>query len=115
MARNEIGERPFARSHDSFDRINLRNGCEWPRSWPDQIAHLIVREPSETIDRRRDLRVTEIQLRLFHRRLVGFDICSARSRGSNGSIALLVADHFFLKQIDGALFVCLRFYLIGFV
>ena len=55
MARNEIGERPFARGDDSFDRIDLRNGCEWSRGWPDQIAYLIVSESSDAIDRRNDL------------------------------------------------------------
>src|SRR5205823_9444826 len=38
MAGNEIGERAFAGGHDSFDRIDLRNGCERSRTWPDQIA-----------------------------------------------------------------------------
>ena len=32
MTRNEIGKRPFAGGDDSFDRINLRHGCEWSRS-----------------------------------------------------------------------------------
>src|SRR6266513_971138 len=63
MARNEIGERPFARSHDSFDRINLRHGCEWSRTWPDQIADLIVGKSSDTINRGGNFRVTEIDLR----------------------------------------------------
>src|SRR4029077_2171338 len=35
MARNEIGPRPFANGHHGFDRINLRHGCEWSRTWPD--------------------------------------------------------------------------------
>ena len=40
MARNEIGERPFAGGDDSFDRINLRNCRERSRTWTDQIADL---------------------------------------------------------------------------
>ena len=76
MARNEIGERPFARSHDSFDRINLRHGCEWSRSWSDQIADLIVGKSNDTINRGGNFRVAEIDLSLFHRRFVCFHICS---------------------------------------
>src|SRR5262249_29891136 len=44
MPRNKIRERSFASRHDCFDRINLRHGCERSRSWPDQIADLIVRK-----------------------------------------------------------------------
>src|SRR5207302_7769474 len=95
--------------------INLRNGCEWSRTWPDQIAHLIVREPSNTVDRRGDLCITKIELRLFHRGFVGFDVCSARLGGGGGSIALLVADHFFVEQVHRAFFVRVCFYLVSFV
>ena len=75
MARNEIGKRPFAGGHDCFDRINLRHGGEWSRSWPDQIADLIVGKSNHTVNRGGNFRVAEIDLSLFHRRLVGFHIC----------------------------------------
>src|SRR4029077_9208518 len=75
MARNEIGERPFARGHDSFYRVNLRHGCEWSRTWPDQIADLIVGKSNDTVNRGDNFRVAEIDLSLFHRRFVGFHIC----------------------------------------
>ena len=115
MARNEICKRPFAGSHDSFDRIDLRHGCEWSRSWPDQIADLIVGKSSDAINRCDNFRVAEIDLGLFHRCFVCFDVCSARLRGGGCSITLLVADNFLLKQIQRALFVCICFYLVGFV
>jgi len=76
MARNEIGKWAFARSHDSFDRINLRHGCEWSRTWPDQIADLIVGKSNDTVNRSGNFRVAEIDLSLFHRRFVCFHICS---------------------------------------
>src|SRR5207302_7977768 len=67
MARNEIGKRPFARGDDCFYRINLRHGCKWSRTWPDQIADLIVGKSSNAINRRDNFRVAEIDLSLFHR------------------------------------------------
>ena len=51
-----------------------------PVAWPDQIADLIVGKSSDTVDRRDNFRVAEIDLGLFHRRFVGFDVCSALSR-----------------------------------
>ena len=47
---------------------------------PTKIADLIVGKSSDTINRRGNFRVAEIDLSLFHRRFVGFDICSARPR-----------------------------------
>jgi hypothetical protein len=52
---------------------------------------------------------------LHHGRCVGFDVCSARLGGGDGSIALLVADHFFVEQVHRAFFVRVCFYLVGFV
>src|SRR5947199_10866152 len=72
MARNEIGERPFARSHDSVDRIDVGYSCEGSRTWPDQIVNLRDCERSNTVDRRGGLCVSRIVLRLFHRRFIGF-------------------------------------------
>jgi hypothetical protein len=52
---------------------------------------------------------------LFHRRFVGFNICSAGSGSCNRSIPFLIADYFFLKQIERALFVRICFDLVSFV
>src|SRR5437667_16150 len=77
MARNEIRERPFASSHDSFDRIDLRYGCERSRTWPDQIADLVIHESGRSVDRRCNFSVTKIQFRLFDRRFLRLDVCPA--------------------------------------
>ena len=76
---------------------------------------MIVREPHHTTDRRGDLCVFKIQFGLFHRCFVSFDVCSARLGGGDGCIALLVANHFLLKQIQRAFLVRVCFCLVSFI
>ena len=44
----------------------------------NEIAHLVIGEPGQSIDRRDDFRVAEIELSCFHRRFVGFNVRFAR-------------------------------------
>ena len=76
-----------------------------PGTWSDQIADLIVGKSNDTVNRGGDLGVSKIELRLFHGRFVGFDVCPARLGSGDGSIALLVAGHFFVEQVHRAFFV----------
>jgi len=49
---NEIGKRPLRpRVTTALIGSICGHGCEWSRTWPDQIADLIVGKSSDTINR----------------------------------------------------------------
>ena len=88
-------------------RIDLRN-CRQNGARADQVADLDFHESGESIHRRVDRRVIEIELRLLHRGALCFRL-GARGVSALGRIvAFLFARDFPLKQIRRPLRVHLR-------
>src|SRR4029077_11507188 len=70
---------------------------------------------NDTVNRGGNFRVAKIDLSLFHRRFVRFDVCFAGAASRCRSISLLVANHLFVEQIDRALLIRFGLYPIGLV
>ena len=89
----------FGDRHAEEDRIDLRDRGE-QRALPaaDEIARLHLRGADQSVDRRRDARVAQVERRLLHRRLRGFDFRSGRVSRGQRVVELLLADGLFRHE-----------------